>query len=183
MVGARRHPVGHALASDGSRFPIRIHLLQDPKSGFGQMARNGAGGDGRTAPGADAEVKPDDVPVQPSFQAVVFDDHVGGLDEGKLQILIGFFAKVAVVDLASGTGHPGGSAAIGGEGIRMGESGDIPDLTINDDDRKNVPNSRERLEQLDPGSLLDPLADPAFEGGDFTLDEIEQDELLLGTAF
>jgi len=147
------------------------------------MTCDSACGDGRTAPGANAVVETDGMAILPGFQSLVSDDDVGGLDECELEVLVGFFGKMAIADLPARSGDFWGGAAIGGEGIRMGESGDIPDLTINDDDRKNVPNSRERLEQLDPGSLLDPLADPAFEGGDFTLDEIEQDELLLGTAF
>ena len=52
------------------------------------MACERAGGDGGTTPGADAMVEPDDVAVLPSFQVVVCDDHIGGLDKGKLKILI-----------------------------------------------------------------------------------------------
>lgn len=90
------------------------------------MACNGADGDGRTAPGANALIETNDVTILPSFQVVVSDDHVGGFDKGELQVLIGFFLKVAVMELATGTGYPGCGAAIGGKGIGMGEPGDVP---------------------------------------------------------
>jgi hypothetical protein len=112
---------------------------------------------------------------------MVGDDDIGGLDKGELQVLVGFFGKVAVVDLSTGTGYLGGSAAIGGKGIRMGEAGDISDLAI-DNDREDVPDAREGLEQLDSRGFLNALADTLLESGDFFLDEIEEDELLLGTT-
>ena len=52
------------------------------------MTRERAGGDGGTTPGADAVVEPDDMAVLPSFPVVMCDDHIGGLDKGKLKILI-----------------------------------------------------------------------------------------------
>jgi hypothetical protein len=138
--GARRHPVGHALASAGRRFPVGLHFRQDPKSGFGEMTRDGACGDGWTAPGANVVIETDDVPVLPGFQSLVGDDDVGSLDEGELQVLIGFFGEVSIMDLPSRTGDLGGGTAIGGEGIRMIEAGDVTDLAI-DHDRKDISNT------------------------------------------
>jgi len=145
------------------------------------MACYGTGGDGGTAPGANTLVKADDVPVLPSFAIVVGYDDIGGLDESELQVLVGLFGKVSIMDLSSGTGDLGGGAAIGGEGIGVGESGNIPDLTI-DDDRQDIPNTGKRFQQLDARGFLDAKSDTFFEGGDFPLDKIEQYELVLGTA-
>jgi len=85
MLGARSLRMGR-------RFPIRLQLGQDPESRFTEMACNGADGDSRTTAGANAFVEANDVAVLPSFPVVVSDDHVSGLDEGELQVLIGFFA-------------------------------------------------------------------------------------------
>jgi hypothetical protein len=142
------------------------------------MACNGADGDGRTAPGANALIETNDVTILPSFQVVVSDDHVGGFDKSELQVLIGFFLKVAVMELATGTGYPGCGAAIGGKGIGMGEPGDVPDFAI-DDNGKDISNAGKGLEQLDTRSFLNALTDTVLKGGDFLLDVIQQDEFLL----
>ena len=126
------------------------------------MTCDSACGDGRTAPGANAVVETDGMAILPGFQSLVSDDDVGGLDECELEVLVGFFGKMAIADLPARSGDFWGGAAIGGEGIRMGESGDIPDLTINDDG-KDIPNTGKGFQQPDSRGLLDALADTVFE--------------------
>ncbi len=43
------------------------------------MTCDGAGGDGGTAPGANAVVETNGVPILPGFRTLVSDDDVGGL--------------------------------------------------------------------------------------------------------
>jgi hypothetical protein len=72
------------------------------------MACDGAGGDGRTAPGANAAEETVGVPILPGFLLLVGDDDIGSLNEGKSRVIIGFFRKVAVVGLPAGKRRPWG---------------------------------------------------------------------------
>ena len=57
------------------------------------MPYDGAGSDGKTAPGANTLVKADDVPVLPDFTIVMDDDDIGDLDESELQYWLNCLAK------------------------------------------------------------------------------------------
>jgi len=90
---AERDRVLHPFGSPVRGLPIGLTLLENPVGRLRQIASGGSDGDGVTFPAFGALVEVDDVFVAPVGVMAVSDDHIGGFDEGPLEVVVGLLPE------------------------------------------------------------------------------------------
>ena len=159
--------------------PVGLALFENPISGFRQVASGGTHSQCLSLGGALEEAH--DVQASPVGVAALPDDHIGSLDEGLLQVVVGLPDHAAVVDLAAAGAYAGDETGIAGQVLGGREALDGSQLPV-DHDGEDLRRTGERHEQLDRAGELDSLEDALFQALDVGLKQVEQLQFLLHAA-
>ena len=160
----------------GSWLPAGLAFLENPIGRFRQVASRGTHGQCLALAGALIEL--DDVLIPPVAVVALPDHHIGGFDEGPLQVVIRLIDHASIVDLAAAGAYSGDETGIAGQVFGGGEAVDGAELPV-DDDGEDLGRARDGHDPLDGGGDLDPLEDALFQALDVGLQQLEQLELLV----